>query len=322
MEQTAEQLDRWQSQAPQPRQMPAVRGLLTRWLDEYGVDFYEEMVRTGKQDQRPSVPAAALTATLTAQERSRLGGPLYWISPAMTQLAMHAGRQLPDQELYPHDLPSETGFMVFAEPLATYRTCTDGLPVEVVAASWGPWAGPPSRFWPHGGIWFTFWAYLPGRMWLDAMDGVTATLGLSLDPLIPENEAGWPFGVLTSTDVPADSSGVWAQTVCAAWLLMAQPLTTVAAERAPRPDRRRLKRAGLAESDVRIVRIRQRERSGSTHGGSGREYDHQWWVEGHWRRYYVGPGRTRVERRYIEGHPAGPDDKPFRPAQQVRAWDR
>jgi hypothetical protein len=38
----------------------------------------------------------------------------------MTALARHAAARLPARTLHAHDLPSQTGFMIFEAPLATY----------------------------------------------------------------------------------------------------------------------------------------------------------------------------------------------------------
>lgn len=66
----------------------------------------------------------------------------------------------------------------------------------------------------------------------------------------------------------------------------------------------------------------QRPASHRDVAGDGRECDHQWWVSGHWRRYWWGPGRTRPEDRFIWPHLAGPDDKPVRGTERVQVWDR
>jgi hypothetical protein len=111
----------------------------------------------------------------------------------------------------------------------------------------------------------------------------------------------------------------------AAWRLMQQPLAEQTRERAPRAARRRLARAGQAAQDIRVIHIRRSHhapaaRAGSD--GSGREYSCQWWVGGHWRTCWCGPGRTRPEDRWIAPYVAGPDDKPVRGTERVRVWDR
>jgi hypothetical protein len=142
---------------------------------------------------------------------------------------------------------------------------------------------------------------------------------------MPDNEAGWPFGELSDgQDIPDGTTASWALTVRAAWRLMQQPLAALSAEQAIRPARHRLARAGLSDAGVRVVRIRRRERPPARRdpADGGREYDVQWWVTGHWRRYWCGPGRVRPEDRWIAPHLAGPDGKPVRGTERVHVWDR
>lgn len=42
-----------------------------------------------------------------------------------------------------------------------------------------------------------------------------------------------------------------------------------------------------------------------------KEFDHRWWVRGHWRLQPYGQGRQLRKVIYIEPHTAGPDDKPL-----------
>lgn len=320
---------------PDPRHVPELRGKLAVWLGEYGADFYLEMSVVGTQLVRP-VAADLLTSVsqLAVAERRRVvDGDLYWVASEMTALARHAGRQLTTYELYEHDLPSRSGFMVFAEPLATVQG--EGLTSEVVAVSWGV-LEPPVRLnvagedvsfgadW-DGAVWMTFYtdphafvrANLPGDE-----DLVEMWAG-SLGPFMPDNELIWALGRTTEIPASAEFTSAWGQVVVAAWLLMSQPLAQQSTERAPRPARRRLEKAGLPVSDVRLVHVRRSERRPAQAAGStDRDYSCRWWVGSHWRRYHCGPGRTQVERRYIQPYLAGPDDKPVRGTERVKVWDR
>ncbi|MFN6548381.1 hypothetical protein [Mycolicibacterium nivoides] len=42
-----------------------------------------------------------------------------------------------------------------------------------------------------------------------------------------------------------------------------------------------------------------------------KDFDHRWWVRGHWKMQPYGPGRLLRKIIYIEPHTAGPDDKPL-----------
>ena len=319
-----------------PHLLPEARGKLAAWLDERGADFYLESLIAGSQEIRPPGPLPRSAARLAEDERHRVtGGELYWVSREMTELARHAGRQLNRYELFEHDLPSRSGFMVFETPLTS--ACVDGIRLEIIAVSWGI-VRPPFLLteggrevpvglqWSAGtAVWFTFYS--------DPKGFVKANLGRLLDarlvrqrqvgPFMPDNELVWPLEQPEELPEREDVTSAWGRTVVAAWLLMRQPLAAHETERALRPARRRLAKAGLPVSDVRLVRVlRPEPRSSQTHPSTGREYSVRWWVEGHWRHYHCGPGRERVERRWISPYLAGPDDKPVRGVQRVKVWDR
>jgi hypothetical protein len=105
---------------------------------------------------------------------------------------------------------------------------------------------------------------------------------------------------------------------------MRQPLAQETAQPAGRAARRRLARAGLPDSGVRVIHIRRREHGLARPAGSpgAREYRVQWWTTGHWRTYWCGPGRRRPEDRWIDPYLAGPDGKPVHGTERVKVWDR
>jgi hypothetical protein len=326
-------------QCPAPRLLPELRGDLASWLAARGAGFYLEMTLISSQLVRPVAPDLATSvAQLAHAERRRVtDGELYWISPEMTALARHAGEQLTTHELYLHEMPSRSGFMLFAEPIAVSTSETNIA--EIVAVSWGILPPPVQlniagddvdlhRDWPAGAVWFTF--YSEPRSFLARNfphdPELAAAYASAAGPFMPDNELLWPLD--QPTEIPAGNGSLtsdWGRTIIAAWLLMQQPLAETSDIMAPRPARRRLAKAGLPSGDVRLVHIR---RPAARHGGpatgreTGREYSYQWFVGSHWRRYHVGPGRSRVERRYIAPYLAGPEDKPVRGVERVNVWDR
>jgi hypothetical protein len=335
-------------QCPEPKQLPELRGKLASWLAERGSGFYLEVLLTGSQQVRPPGPLATSASRLADQERRRVAdSDLYWVSAEMTELALHAGRQLSRYELYAHDLPSRSGFMVFQTPLAT--TDSHGIQVEIVAVSWGiieaaqlPLLArdrllevPVGDDWHQGAVWFTFYSHPQSvvettlrRYGADA----EVTWLCDVGPFMPDNELLWALDQLAEPG-GEDNTSAWGTTVVAAWLLMQQPLTTHSTQRPPRPARRRLQRAGLPTGDVQLLHVRRPDRrapaaphaeEGSDTGGEagGRQYSVRWWVGGHWRRYHTGPGRQRLVRRWIDPYLAGPDDKPVQGTERVKVWDR
>jgi hypothetical protein len=88
--------------------------------------------------------------------------------------------------------------------------------------SWGPWDGPAGA-WQHGGIWLTFWSHPAPALPEAAFTAGTAdpaALGLpagALPAVLPDNEAGWPFGDLPAgQDIPEGTTAEWALAVRAA----------------------------------------------------------------------------------------------------------
>jgi hypothetical protein len=316
--------------APAARELPELRTKLGRWLAGAGPHFYLANFLIGRQWLPAAMSADEGAAAIAGQERQRvMAGELYWVSSAMTELARHAASSLPSWNLYKHDLPSGLGLMFFEAPLATYHN-DEGRNVEIVAASWGPWSGL-SGGWTKGGLWLTFYSHpapvLP-RAAFDASprrDPGWLTLAQALPPILPDNEAGWPFGTLdTLPERVAGTTAQWALMMRSAWLLMRQPLAEHTRERASRPARRRLQRAGQPVPDVRVIHVRRPEHvhTDGDRGDGSREYNCQWWVNGHWRTYWCGPGRRRPEDRWISPYLAGPDGKPVRGTERVRVWDR
>jgi hypothetical protein len=325
---------------PEPKQLPELRGKLSDWLAEQGKAFYMGALQVGTQQIRPPGPLPTSALQLANDEHRRVtGGDLYWVSQEMTELAQHAGRQFRHHELYEHDLPSRTGFMIFQTPLAA--TDQTGITLEIVAVSWGIVSPrlllctrqgeiPIGDDWANAAaVWFTFYSHPETFLAANvppspSADDPRALLKQYVGPFMPDNELIWPLGQPEDLPEPKDTTGAWGQTVVAAWLLMRQPLATRSSERPPRPARRRLQRAGLPSGDIQLIHIRRPQRRPNVrHPQPGRrDYSVRWWVEGHWRRYHTGPGRTRLERRWINPYLAGPDDKPIRGAHRVKVWDR
>lgn len=324
---------------PDARRLPELRGKLALWLESGGPAFYFEMALSGSQTIFPEAPNRLVAAHRLADEERRriLDAELFWVSAEMTALAKHAGRQLTELELHEHDLPSPAGFMVFAEPIDTLHY--GDVAIDIVAVSWSirhsaltigtGWIDIEiGQDWTDGAVWFTFYS--------DPTGPVQAMCGKDPDcqhlwhrdvgPFMPDNELVWPLGTLEELPDEEGLTTAWGQTICAAWLLMSQPCAAQTHEEAQRPARRRLAKAGLPADGVRIIHVRppQRRTPGDERTqGQQRQRDYRVWVTGHWRRYHCGPGRTRVERRWISPYLSGPDDQPIRgTAEHVQVWDR
>jgi hypothetical protein len=297
--------------------------------------FYLSMALAGFQWIPPGSTSVTDGAAQIAREEYQrvISADLFWVSAPMTALARDAAARLPAQTLHAHDLPSRTGFMVFEAPLADYLDF-DGREVQVVAVSWGPWGGPCGRRdsgqRDQGGIWLSFFSHPAAALPREAFTGGIADRAAlvplmgTVPPVLPDNEAGWPFGDLPGDQGnPGGTTAAWALVTRAAWRLMRQPFAAETTERADRAARRRLARAGQPAPDVRVIDIRRAERGRPPSGsaGSAREHAVQWRTAGHWRTYRRGPGRARPENRRIDPYLAGPDGRPVRGTERVQVWD-
>lgn len=106
------------------------------------------------------------------------------------------------------------------------------------------------------------------------------------------------------------------KTIIATFMLLNQKITLTERIEPDRAQSRRLAKTPTPASPVKLVTLRRPTRlsDGDEAPGvseSGREYTCQWVVSGHWRRYRVGPGRVRIEKKWISDYIAGPEDQPL-----------
>jgi hypothetical protein len=264
------------------------------------------------------------------------GGDLYWVSAPMTDLARHAVPSLPTRSLHPHDLPSPAGLMVFEAPLARYLN-SECREVEIMAVSWGPWDGP-AGLWDQGGTWLTFWSHPAPVLPRAAFAGDAADLAAlgpmpALPPVMPDNEAGWPFGNLPAGPTfprAPPPPGRWSPAGHGASCSSPSPSPKRAG---PRGVRRRLACAGLPDTGVRVVRIRRCEPPPAGRRGAGaaaitRSSGGSAGAGGTTGAAPAAPTRGPLDRphppedRWIAPYLAGPDGKPVRGTERVRVWDR
>jgi len=91
----------------------------------------------------------------------------------------------------------------------------------------------------------------------------------------------------------------------------------------PRPERRRLARAGKPEPCIRTVILRKRERFVHGVAPTEMEWSCQWLVSGHWRRLHQPRKDDGAETTYVTPYVKGPEDKPFKmPAKVIHKVSR
>lgn len=331
---------------PAPAGVPELRAAMVRQMrSPWEIAQTASALAAGRGSIIPPAPTPEGSARiLCEQEYRRLrDAELYFVTADMTRLAVAAGESLPDFHLEPEDVPSPTGFIVFAEPIGSYINTDGGFAarVPIVAVSWGPSEPVVAFTQGRGGLWFTY--YSP-TAW-DSMERMLAQqLGRRptgkerarvrhmRGPLTWDNEAAQAFGQGgkadfkpgASHDGDLDSFAPWSQTLRAAWLLMRQPNIADAEDlHRPRASVRRDQRDGLSTGPVRLLRLRPATRAAGAPADDespGREYTCRWMVKGHWRQQWY-PSRQVHRPIWINPHIKGPDDKPLKTSETVHIWD-
>ncbi len=338
-------------QDDQPRytagDVPALRRNLADWYGgPQGVQFYRLAIDMGKQHVKPAGPVGHVSQHLATMEATRLrDADLWYLDEDLCALLAAAHPSMPPFAPQPHDLPSLSGFAVFANPIALYQggesrvdelvdklgdrdtgTAAEQLyekDVQIIAVSWGPY---PAGNWRAGGIWMSFYSQsnLPTVLTGEQLRRARALL----PPLTVDNEYA---GAWRPADEPADAfllhggegqtgTARWARLVFAAFQLASQTnLTESEQQTTPRPERRRTERAGLPPRDVRIVRLRRAVtvgRGADRQAGNSREWQHRWVVRGHWRNHWY-PSLADHRPKWIALHLKGPDGAPFIGGEKV-----
>lgn len=329
-----------------------VAGLRRELADWYGgptgVQYYHNAIILGQQQIRPPGPPERVARQLAAAEATRLReGDLWYVDEDLCALLNAAHPSMPAFAPRPQDLPSKTGFVVFAEPIAAYaaaearrddvvellataggggddiRHASDKIyqgQARIVAASWSPVTKP---HWPAGGLWMSFYATSAVHVGdILAHDPDAARRARSMmPPLSVDNEAAiaWrpedapPDGYQLTGDDDQHGTLTWARLVFATFQLAAQAnLAETGQHTSSRAERRRNERAGLPERAVRIIRLRRAltDERDTDPAAAGREWRHRWVVRGHWRNHWY-PSLGDHRPLWIAPYLKGPSDAPL-----------
>lgn len=277
-------------------------------------------MRAGIVDALRNVPSVGNEAA--RHDATLPGASLWWVTPDMTKLAVHAAKSLPAWT--PMIVrPEPTGFIVFGEPIGQTRR------VEIPGFIRDEEAEP---FLASGRIQAVHWS----------IDGEVLTLSFYGEVSDEQQrarsrpvwEAFYEIGVMM---VPAMAEFDPEQRqikdrlmndvvhrLGAAWLLMQQPTVTENKQVRGRTGKRARQQATPSVDDIQIIDLRRLATDRSepnTPSGEGREYHHRWMVRGHWRQQRVGPGRKYVKPVYVSPHIRGPEDAPLK-TDRVNVWRR
>lgn len=223
---------------------------------------------------------------------------LYWVRPAMMELAMQASHDVPRVVLAQAIEPE--GFLLLERPLPP-------LPLPDV---------PQRRqFRPSGFVWHRYGLGILVHVLARAGEGITVwpvqhelvpATAIRLDP--PGQEL---------SDAPQDLLIAW---LMSAWTLMVEPTLvearTLTAESlgdggARYPDHRH----------VTLVDLRRIERRPAETAGVGHQLKHRFMVRGHWRQQYHPSDRSH-RLRWIAPYMKGPNGAPILVTDQVMVWKR
>ncbi len=251
--------------------------------------------------------------------------PTYLVAPSMFDLALHAARSMPDVPLVPKDLPSPSGFCLFAEP--ALAPDVHGKMVSMAGFSWHIARDPQTT-----GVLWVIYSDLSDKR--DAYYDLTAVGEQGLPKLLPVGHNYEPFGDPSlSLEEVVTRQGGDEQTVTEAILhmrklplcifaLMQQTLVSTTPTKPQRATRRRLKRldSPLHDKLVKIVRLRHvRHRDERSPDAQPVDWSHRWIVNGHWR---MQPTKDGVKRIWIMPFVKGPEDKPLMLKETIHVLDR
>lgn len=252
---------------------------------------------------------------------------LYWVSGDMCTLLEAVAPTMPDVTPAP---PVPDGLVIFARPLAGLDAVT-GTSLRTAAYLWGSvlMRSKGGRSIPCLDI-ETFG-------WRDTMraEGASEAEVASFREVMPTRLVStggseWPLTALTSDFLGAMPAFNERQQVsmledrrmvAAFWSLCQDRITIESEERGNRQMMRRMARAGLPTSPVRVITLRE---STASHEVTGEHanYSHRFMVSAHWRQQPYGPGRSKRRAQLIPSYIKGPADKPLVIRETVKALRR
>jgi hypothetical protein len=304
-----------------PRQLPELRmELLARWQPGHPYETLAAHVE-GEVDTAGN----SLPYNPRFDRRALAAAELWWVTPDMCRLVVHAVSTLPSATLTEDLLPAEAGLVYFAEPLTGTDSAATGIPINIRFMLWGVNLirrdGPavPDQLEP-------LMDYYERRPAL-TIAAYGHPFGADSGAYLPHGKSDWLIGTHWDTktadwltDEQHRSMTEERRWLAALWLLASQPLGQTSSQSTPRHARRRLQRAfpeapgRLHGPEVRLVDVRRTsppQAPGEPGERTGRRWGHRTIVTGHWRQQAYGPGRSQRRPTWIEEHIAGPDDRPL-----------
>lgn len=241
---------------------------------------------------------------------------LYWVTEPMSKLAQRSGVSL-EPTLVVDEAPSPTGLLVWdggVPGLNVWLHDNDREPHVMImaAATWCVLTVKDGE---------QLLAVFP-LIATASLRGADADAAEQSSPLLPAvalfvDASGSFSAIMTSRNAAI------AKTIRATWLLMQQPnLAEYQPVEVDRDVRRSYSRAQRPAPAVKLVTLRRPPGAGSDSTGTGRDYAHQWIVNGHWRNQPWGTARSQRRRQWIAPYIKGPEDAPMLEQTVVKVWRR
>ena len=318
-------------QSLRPEDVVHQRDQLARWWSQRGL--VQEMFALQGRHKMPGwhddVDEEAKGTQLWMATTFKLA-ELYWVSPEMTEVISTLAPSIPDCLPQP---PVPDAFVMFAKSIPGTDADTGGE-IFTSAFLWGTitmWQlGPCIAFesyaWRDLVHVYTSMSPKQQERWREAYP----------NRLMPTGGSEWPEGTMTTEntlpvagDTPAKAAVRAASVIedrrmlSTFWALASQRIVVETKERPySRQVERQAERKGLVLPDVRVIRLRESPVRGASSGeGGGREYSHRWLVGSHWRNQWYAREQTH-RPKLIEAYVKGPEDKPLKVRETVRALVR
>jgi hypothetical protein len=256
---------------------------------------------------------------MLAEEHKLLTAESIWVSPEMCEIVQHARESFQPEPVLAQDFITQTGFVYFEQPL--YMSDRHGHTVSMGAMSWCPFVIQEEP--QSSGMALAIYSSAHADK-----DEFSQThqeyLKQGVPPLMPLLFSIVPFnegieGDLYDLDGSYTGADEWWRTMQVALRLMQQRIADRYEERLPRPDRRRLQRAGSAIEDVLVIRLRRPAVKHHEGESEPQEWTHRWMVDGHWRWQPYADGVKR--QIWIAPFVKGPEDKPLVIKRRYYKWD-
>lgn len=287
---------------------------------------------------------------------------LWWVSEEMVDILTATAPAVPnDVTVNNLVLPSPAGFTVFEKPIYGSDSVDSERKVIVNAIAWGITEIAPTVGRPEPTTVLSISAYRridfdDGLGPEELADAIQSGLINEADRVGAERIANdmkvilhgvtwayigrsdWPVGdelnQTAASDVTEEQmlSFIEDRRLMAAFLTLIQQEAMADIDYQPiaRPERRRAERTGVPReaNDLRVVTLRKKFRNVVEDDGTepvestGRVYSHRWLVNPFYRWQKVGKGRTERRLTLVRGHVKGPEDKPLKIKQEVKAWVR